>query len=227
MRLLTSSLIVASAALLSGCGTMASGATQDIKLVTPGAWNAQCTLDNGVRHKVVTGETITVMRSNNDMIVDCYAPGNRHKQMIVKSGGNAWAIGDVATGVVPGVAFDHYAGGLYEYPDVITVDFVGTPTIGFELPDYHNKDAPNPYAQSIEPYTIGAARTVSDNYLRRGVQRRDSSSTNPFAASDAEAAVSAPSKPAVAAAKPATPSGKDAESLTRSANPDVFDPEAK
>lgn len=230
MRVFYSTLIITSAILLTGCGGLVKGATQEVTLVTPGAWDAECTLDNGVKYKVASGETFTIMRSNNEIKVDCYAPGNRRKQMIVESGGNSWAVGDVLTGIVPGVAYDHLSGGLYRYPEVITVDFVGAPVIGHELPAYHNKDTPNPYTQAIEGYAAGTLLTPADSgYLKRGIQRRDMSSVNPFSTGDdAEMPDTVEiSSSGTSIKKSAVPTGSDAESLTRSANPGVFDKEAK
>ncbi len=230
MRAFYSTLIVTTAILLTGCGGLVKGATQEVTVLTPGAWEAECMLDNGVKYKVATGETFTIMRSNNDIKVDCYAPGNRRKQMIVESGGNGWAVGDVFTGIVPGVTYDHLTGGLYRYPEVITVDFVGTPTIGHEMPQYHNKDTPNPYTQPIEGYAAGTPLTPADSsYLKRGIERRDMSSANPFSTGDGYETTDTVeiSSSGTSIKKSAVPTGSDAESLTRSANPGVFDKEAK
>jgi hypothetical protein len=164
---------ILSLALLAGaCGTVMEGQTQEVTLYTPGASESKCTLDNGNRYTAVNGETVNVMRSNKDMIVECYAAGNRYKKVIVPSGLNKWAAGDVGTGVVPGVAIDHLYGGLYAYNSPIMVDFGNVPTHGFETPDYHNKDAPNPYNQPIESYAASTPKASGDaNSMKRGVQK--------------------------------------------------------
>ena len=224
------------ATLLPACGSVMEGATQTVLLQTPGAEEVECTMDNGRRYIARSGQTLEIMKSRNDLVMDCYAAGNRHKKIVVESETSDWAAGNVVTGVVPGVAYDHFSGGLYKYPDVIVVDFVGMPTTGFGLPDYHYKDAPNPYNQSIEDYGPSTPRVVRDStYMKRGLEKRDvGADSNPFAVAPSTTTAVAPvaaskTVPAMtptkesgeAAIKP-TLSGNTAEALTRSANPSVF-----
>lgn len=227
-------LLLSATLMLGACGTMAEGQTQDVTLHTPGASEAKCILDNGLRYPIVTGETVQIMRSFHAMEVDCYAIGNRHKKMTIPAGPNPWSLGNVANGVVPGTAYDAASMGLYTYPDIITVDFTGVPTTGYETPNYMNKDAPNPYEAPVEnmgPNTLKGPSGMTE-YLPRGVEKRDMSiNSNPFAGTGLSAG---PSGAAPAAPAPATtstvpamtpsapPSGKTAEELTRSANPTVF-----
>ncbi len=228
-------LTLSTALALGACGTMAEGQTQDVTLHTPGASEARCILDNGLRYPIHTGETIQIMRSFHAMEVDCYAVGNRHKKITISPGPNPWSAANVANGVVPGTAYDAASMGLYTYPDIITVDFSGMPTTGYETPSYHNKDAPNPYEAAVEnmgPNTVRGP-AGSNEYLKRGVEKRDNLlNNNPFA--HTTNAAPAPSAPAAAttnsgvpAMTPSVPnggalSGKTADELTRSANPTVF-----
>ena len=238
MRYAIRFLTLSAALLLGACGTMAEGQTQDITLRTPGASEAKCTLDNGLRYPIYKDQTIQIMRSFHPMVVDCYAVGNRHKTITIPSGPNPWSAANVANGVVPGTAYDAASMGLYTYPDVITVDFTSTPSQGYELPGYHDRDAVNPYEQSIENMGPGIIRTPgSDEYLERGVERRDIKlDSNPFAgtplgrapsssSSSSGAPSMTPSKEGAGAASPGasgSPKGNTAEELTRSANPTVF-----
>lgn len=236
--------------LMGGCASLVSGQTQDVTIVTPGATEARCTLDNGIRYVVNTGETIEIMRNESDIVVDCYASGNRHRKMNIQSDGNDWAIGNIATGIIPGVTFDHFSKGLYEYPAVITVDFVGVPTRGFELPDYHNKDAPNPYEQSIENYGPSTPKKNSDrdDVYKTPVKKKMRGDANPFAPATGGAqsgynpniggnvnvssgitplpGATSTTSGAIVHPSPAVPqgtlSGSTAEQLTRSMNPTVF-----
>lgn len=234
LRILTLSTALA----LGACGTMAEGQTQDVTLHTPGASEARCILDNGLRYPIHTGETIQIMRSFHAIEVECYALGNRYKKVTVSAGPNPWSAANVANGVVPGTAYDAASMGLYTYPDIITVDFTGMPMQGYETPNYHNKDAPNPYDAPIEDMGPNTVRgpAGSNEYMKRGVEKRDMLlNNNPFThlggnASSAPA-TSAPAATDVNAGVPAmTPSlpnagalsGKTAEELTRSANPTVF-----
>ena len=216
--------------LLGACGTMAEGQTQDITLRTPGASIARCTLDTGLRYPIEKDETIQIMRSFHAMEVECFANGNRRKTMTVAAGPNPWSAANVANAVVPGTAYDAASMGLYTYPDVITVDFTGMPIAGYETPDYHNRDYPNPYEQPVENMGPSSVRgpAGTPQYLPRGVEKRGSNmNNNPFANhSGASAKTSAPSAPApVVTNRPAArPSGSTADELTRSANPTVFNP---
>lgn len=219
------------------------GATQEVRLDTPGAQEAECTLNNGVRYIGTSGQTLNIKKSRIPLTVECYGSGNRYKQVIVESHDSDWALGNVAT-LGTGAVYDHYSGGLYKYPDVITVDFVGMPTKGFELPDYHYNDAPNPYKQSIENFgpTVPKAPSGERSYLKRGIEKRDASKdANPFASYEAEMNGGTETVPAMtptsegAAAKTTSTTttapaangappvwGKDAESLNRAMNPKVF-----
>ena len=225
-------LSLSAALMLGACGTMAEGQTQDITLHTPGASNARCILDNGLRYPIETGQTIQIMRSFHAMEVDCYAVGNRHMKKTIPAGPNPWSAANVANAGT-GVAYDAASMGLYTYPDVITVDFTGMPTNGFELPDYMNRDMPNPYERAVEnmgPNTIKGPDGI--DYLPRGVERRSQMGGNPFsgqmapantpAAASSTAPAMTPSKEGVTMKPAGVPTGRTAEELTRSANPTVF-----
>ncbi len=220
------------AMLLPACGTVISGATQEITLATPGAYNAECTLDNGNHYRMRTGETRKITRTYKPLEVDCYATGNRHIARTIGSGFNEWSLANVSNGVAPGGTYDAVAGGLFEYPDVITIDFVGVAERGFELPEYHNKDNPNPYEQAIEDYGPRTTRIPNDStYLKRGAAKRDAAAdSNPFnhtrgASSGASGSGVTPmpsaSSPSSSTVQPSL-SGSNAEELTRSMNPGVF-----
>lgn len=229
MRAFKFASVLSAVVLLAGCASIIDGPTQNVRIETPGATEAECTLTNGVKYRAVSGETLRIMRSHRDLVVDCYASGNRRQQVVVQSTFNAWGAANVTNGAVPGGTYDHLSGGLYIYPDVITVDFVGIPTRGFETPDYMNKDLPNPYKQSIESYGVSTPAIPEDSeYLRRGLKKRDADlSTNPFATGGGAdmSEMPAPATADVPAMTPSKPnlSGSSAEELTRSANPDVFD----
>ncbi len=224
----------------AACSSLINGQTQEVTLLTPGATEAECSFDNGVRYPITTGETITIMRNEKAIKIDCYASGNRHRMMTIESDGNDWAIGNIATGIIPGMTFDHFSRGLYEYPETITVDFVGVPTTGFETPMYQNKDAPNPYEQPIEYYGPTTPKQESDKYfLKNEVKKKVRADVDPFSASMGTGSSTsssgggdgitpmpgATSKTGGAVVNPSSsgsPRGSNAEELTRSANPSVF-----
>jgi hypothetical protein len=212
--------------ILSGCSTLAGGQMQNITINVLGAPESHCLLDNGVKYRVRANETIEIMRSQSDLEVECFASGNRYKKFTVPSGISDWAAANVLNGVIPGVSYDHFSKGLYDYPPKITVDFTGMPTTGYELPEYHNKDAPNPYDQAIEPYGPSTVRVPKDNtYMKRGVEKRDpNENTNPFSTGAPKDAPMTDMPAPMATPTPAAPvpKGSTAEELNRSMNPHVF-----
>lgn len=232
MALFKTASVLSLGLLLAACGTLISTPTQEVTVNTPGAEESKCTIENGLRYQLNGGQTIRIMRSENDMIVDCYASGNRHRRMKIDVAGNKWSMLNAANGVIPGLAYDHFAKGLYEYPDVVTIDFTGVPVHGFELPAYHDKTMPNPYEQAIENYGPTRPRLESDRTRTHVIVQKV----------DPKESVIDPSllydetfPPPVGQGGESTVSGtpgyvggtqiqgSDAEELTRSANPDVFD----
>lgn len=222
---------------VSGCASLIDGPTQPIRIDTPGASESECHLTNGRKYRLRGGETIRIQRSERDLVIDCYGVGNRYKQVIIPSSLNEWGIANVSNAVIPGVTYDHLSGALYAYPVAVSIDFTGTPAHGFEVPVYHNVDALNPYTQPIERYGASKNALPGDNTAPPStLQKRETNlNSNPFsvngtgagsaAASPSssltrEPSVSAP--PSVPARVTGTPTGRNADELTRSANPDVF-----
>lgn len=232
MRSFKFSAVLAAIVFLTGCASALDGPTQNIVIETPGAQESECMLTNGIKYRVKGGDITRIQRSHRDLVIDCYASGNRHQQRVIPSALNEWGLANVTNAVVPGTTYDHFSGGLYAYPPKITVDFVGTPTRGFETPSYQNKDAPNPYLQSIEGYGPSSIQVPSDSeYTRRGVQKRNSyESVNPFSTGSAAGmarsgtATTTTTTTTTVKTTPVIPSGGTADQLTRSANPSVFNP---
>ncbi|PZO87954.1 MAG: hypothetical protein DI626_02820 [Micavibrio aeruginosavorus] len=230
--------------LLAGCGTLIKGQTQDITFIATGVDEAECTIDNGVKYKIKNGETLSIMRSEHDMKVDCYGAGNRHKSFVIPRELNGWSAANVANGVVPGVTYDHFSNGLYEYPEKFTVDFSG-PAPGYGLPEYHDLSYPNPYDQKIEDYTPGTLRIENDSvYQKREINRTGMGmeGNNPFSRAPMGSPDITSMPPASTGATgaqgghlsnpngawspapitPQVPRGGNSESLTRAMNPTVF-----
>lgn len=218
-------------ATLSSCASAISGATQEVTLLTPGSYSTRCILENGNRYKADNGVPVTIMKSENDLIVDCYGSDNRHRRVVVESKINGWAAGSAVLGAVPAV-YDHLSKGGYEYPEIITVDFIGVPGRGYELPQYHDKDMQNPYEASIESYAPNTPKTSQDSgYLKRGMEKTGPVlDSNPFIDRSMAGGSDVPNISSDVVTAPvnstATPSpmlkGGTAEELTRSMNPSIF-----
>lgn len=133
--------IILATMVLSSCASIIDSSSKDITMKTPGASNARCLIENvDMKYIAYTDETIQIMKSPHDLVVRCQAPGNREQTVHVKRGVNEWIFANVANGFVPGAAYDYLSRGAFDYPDTITVSFVGSPIKGYPLPAYHNKD---------------------------------------------------------------------------------------
>lgn len=234
MRLFKILPALAAVLIASACASVLDGPTQPLRIDTPGASESECHLTNGVKYRVRGGETTRIQRSHRDLVIDCYGSGDRYKQVVIPSALNEWGVANVTNAVVPGVTYDHLSGALYAYPVAVTIDFTGMPVRGFETPSYQNVDGPNPYTQPIENYTPSIPALAGDGeYTPRGLQKRDTRvNSNPFSASSGgggsagstqlPAASGSPSGSSSSGSAGGVPSGRNAEELTRSANPNVF-----
>ena len=127
--------------MLTACATLADSQTVDMTIETPGAENAKCTLENkNQKYIAYTGQTLTIMKSPDDLVVRCMAPGNRNKTVLVKREVNKWVVYNVANGFVLGAAYDYFSRGAFDYPNLVTVDFTSEPVIAYDPPNYESID---------------------------------------------------------------------------------------
>lgn len=134
-------ILFSSLALLVGCASLKDGQMQDVTILTPGAENAKCHIQNeDFKYVAYTDQTIEIMKSPHDFTVNCIAAGNREQTVLVKRDVNDWVVANVANGFVPGAAYDYFSGGAFTYPDKITVSFVGQPIKTYGLPEHYNTD---------------------------------------------------------------------------------------
>ncbi len=176
-------MLLLSAGVLAGCATMIEGQSQPMTLLTPGASHAECTLYNkDMRYVIRTGETRNIMRSPEDLTVECFAEGNRHRKVIVDSQLEPVAIANVTNGVVPGVTYDHASKALYAYPETLTIDFSGVAAKPYDLPEYMRPELRGVNNGNMERY--GADRialpTDSDGASAFIQRRTQPVNTNPF-----------------------------------------------
>lgn len=158
--------VLFAAALLSACGTLVDKSSIPVRFEAIGATNVKCDVYNkDFRYSVNVPETVLLKKSQNDLTVDCYAPGNREKHFIVDATLSPWTFGNVVTNAaVPGGVYDYHTGGMFRYPSVITVDFSDTVATMSPLPAYHNPD-------TIDPATVGVENTGPRKYT---IQKDDS-----------------------------------------------------
>lgn len=142
-----------SALALGACATVIDHQTQHVTIETPGAADAKCMLYNqDMRYEAWAGQTIEIMKSPNDLAVNCLASGNREKTVLVKRGVNGWIIANVANGFIPGTTYDYFSRGMFTYPKEIVVSFVGEPIREYPLPQYMDSELGNNNIYNRLPY---------------------------------------------------------------------------
>lgn len=127
--------------LLSACATAVDRQTQHVTMRTPGAENARCTIENqDMKYSIWTDETIEIMKSPNDLVINCVAPGNREKTVHVKRHLNEWVYTNVWNGFLPGAGYDYFSRGAFKYPSEFVVSFAGDQVKPYPMPAHYNKD---------------------------------------------------------------------------------------
>ena len=131
---------------LGGCSTILNGETQEVTLLTPGAYDAECILHNEeFSYQMTTGQTRHIPRSDKEMTVECFAPGFREKTISVESAiERTSVVYNAANGAIPGVMIDHLSDALYVYPSQIVVSFRDGEGASYPMPRYHNPDIADP-----------------------------------------------------------------------------------
>ena len=148
---------------LSSCAYMTDESTQELTITTPGALNAECDVyvDN-YRYKFVPPQTRFIFKSKEDLIVDCIAPGNRHKKLVFKPAIQTSTYMNAATGVVPGGLWDYASGAMFHYPREIEVDFTNVIAKPMPLPPHNAPDIIQPEAYQLEEFRPGLPRMTGD-----------------------------------------------------------------
>ncbi len=156
-------LLLSSCLVLASCAYTLEGTVQEITLKTPGAQNAMCyTYVDGVRYKIYPPQTIAISKSKKDLVIDCLAPGNRRRQLIVPPGGAETFPANLANGMIPGAAFDYASESMFKYPETIYIDFSEIPATSMPLPAHNNPDIPAPEEYNLEEFLPGQPRLNSD-----------------------------------------------------------------
>lgn len=138
---------------------------QPLTVLTPGASNAQCSVYiDGLRYKFRPPQTISIPKSKENLVVDCLAPGNRHKKTYIEAEIEKSFYGNVATGIIPGAAWDYTSNAMFKYPDTVEVNFENTPVRSENLPAHNNPDIRQPEDYMLEEFRPGTPRLNSDRY---------------------------------------------------------------
>lgn len=168
------------AALLTGCAYALDKQYQDITVLTPGAEGAECfVIVDDVKFKLRPPQTASIFKSDEDLVVDCRAPGNRRNKVVIKPAYSEHAQLNVLNAGI-GMAWDHESGALYKYPDIVEVSFIDTPFRPQALPAQNKPDIKQPEEYPLEEFSPGQPRLNSDRYTPpvKVKRRRAPSSSN-------------------------------------------------
>ena len=181
-------LLLITTAMLSACAYATDTSVQKITIRTPGAEDAKCLMYvDGVRYRMHPPETTTIATGKEDLIIDCMAPGNRRKEMVVEPMLSDKAVGNVATAGV-GLAWDYASGALYKYPDVVEVSSIGMEPGPALIPAQNNPDIRQPEEYMLEEFSPSQPRMNSDrNEIPTQFLKRGETSTTSAVSSDTEA----------------------------------------
>lgn len=153
----------------TACAYFLENTYQDVTIVTPGAQGAVCVANiDGLNYEFYPPETISVTKSRKDMHVDCRAPGNRRKKLVVESDISAMTVAGA-----PGAPWDYASEAMFKFPDVIEVNFNDTPWADMPLPAQNNPDIKQPEEYNLEEFRPGTPALNADKHAPKvELQRR-------------------------------------------------------
>ena len=158
---------------LTSCATLLEGSSQEVTFEAVGANNIMCNLKakgGELAYKVYPPQRIWMKRSRVNMIADCYAPGNRHKQFEIVTGVEPWTATNASNGGA-GVAYDAYTRAFFKYPDVVVIDMSDTIAKPELPPEYEDKDGLDPKSIGIE-YMGPKTNALPDDEINAEKARR-------------------------------------------------------
>lgn len=152
--------------LLFGCAYVTEKGIQELTIETPGANDAVCYVYvDGFRYRFYSPQTISIRKTSQDLIVDCYAPGNRRKMVTIPPVMTNMMVGNIMNGIVPGTFWDVASGAAFKFPGVLEVDFRNIPLTPESLPAHNNPDIRQPEDYDLEEFLPGHPRLNSDKDL--------------------------------------------------------------
>lgn len=149
---------------LCACAFMLEGPMRPVQIVTPGAQGAVCNVyANQLRFKVRPPEIIRLPQSRKDLKLDCRAPGNRRKKIMIDPDLSVYGFFNIATAGF-GLAWDILSGAMFIYPRVIEVDFTDVGIRDMALPAHNNPDIKQPEEYELEEFLPGYPVLNKDKY---------------------------------------------------------------
>ncbi len=158
-------LALGSILVLASCAYAFDREQQEVTFLTPGAEDAVCYVYiEKLRYRVRPPQSLIISNARGDLTVDCLAPGGRRRKVVIESRIAPHAPLNAANGVVPGVAWDLASEALFEYPDIITVDFTSAAIVPEPPPAHNNPDIKQPEEYDLEEFLPAVPRLNSDRH---------------------------------------------------------------
>ncbi len=154
---------LAAVLVLSSCAYAIDGSIQDVTFVTPGAHGARCDVyANNFHFRVNPPETISLPRSKEDLRINCLAPGNREREVIIETAISNTSRWNALNGVLPGTLWDRASGALFAYPSYIEIDFRHIEVKPGPMPAHDNPDIKQLDNRRLEEFSHSSPRLNSD-----------------------------------------------------------------
>lgn len=150
---------------LAACAYTFDREYQAVTLRTTGAKDAVCDVWAAkIRYKYYPPQTRNLKNAPEDLVIKCYAPGNRSREVVIQPRIEDSTYGNVVNGLVPGVIVDYTSGSMFGYPDSIDIDFTHIPYSTMPQPAHNNTDIMNSDKYYLEEYRPGEPRMNNDRF---------------------------------------------------------------
>lgn len=157
-------LFVSSALAVSACSYAIDGSYQRVKIETPGAEGSKCHVYvDGLHYPISVPGEISVQKTSKDLEIDCLAPGNRRKKVVVPARVASSTLLNASNGFLGG-AWDYASGAMFEFPDVIQVTFHDVPQKPTSGPLHDHPGMKHSSEYFMEEIVPGEPRLNSDRY---------------------------------------------------------------
>lgn len=153
--------------MLGACAYVVEKGYQPLTLRTPGAQDAICDVwADKIRYRFHPPSTRNVKNSREDLVVHCFAPGNRERKIVIRPAIADSFAGNAVTGFVPGAAWDFASGAMFTYPDTVDVDFTTIKPKPMPLPVHNNPDNLQPEDFTLEEFRPGKSYLREDKFRK-------------------------------------------------------------
>lgn len=130
------SLVLAAAALSSGCATIVTGSVDNITIETEPPQAACVVTRDGVQEAIVnpTPGTFALRKSKRDIVITCNKEGYEQSVGSLSSDLQPAFLGNILIGGLIPAAVDWSTGAYVDYPPTITIPLIETPRAAAPLP---------------------------------------------------------------------------------------------